>query len=121
MALTTAGRNHIASLLTGTGTAFNTANAHLGVGDSSAAFAIGQTDLQAATNKLRKPVDSAPGLATNVITFVATFGTGDANWAWNEIGVFNALSTGVMLCRVVQALGTKASGTWVLTHTVTVS
>jgi hypothetical protein len=120
MALTTAGRNHIASLLTGTGTAFNTANAHLGVGNSTTAFNASQTDLVGAS-KTRKVVDSAPGLATNVITFVATFGTGDANHAWDEIGVFNASSGGVMLSRVVQALGTKSSGTWVLTHTVTVS
>src|SRR5262245_64648861 len=32
-------------------TAFNNANAHTGVGDSSTAAALTQTDLQAATNK----------------------------------------------------------------------
>jgi hypothetical protein len=106
--------------LTGTGTPFNAANAHLGVGNSTTAFSAAHTDLQGAS-KTRKIVDSAPGLATNVMTFVATFGTGDANHAWDEVGVFNASSAGVMLCRVVQALGTKASGTWVLTHTVTVA
>lgn len=102
-------------------TAFNNANAHLGVGDSSTVFAVGQTDLQAATNKLRRAMDASyPQRSANVDTFKSTFGASDANFAWNEIGVFNAASSGVMLCRVVQAHGTKASGdTWVLTHTVT--
>lgn len=133
MALTTAGRDYLAAAAIGddTGTSgqalttFNNANAALGVGDSSTAFAAGQTDLQAATNKLRKAMDATfPSRATNVLTFKSTFGTTDANFAWAEVGVFNSPSaaTGTMLCRVVQSHGTKASGdTWVLTHTVTVA
>jgi hypothetical protein len=121
MALTTAGRNAIAGLIIGTGTDFANANAHLGVGDSLTAFAAGQTDLQAASNKFRRPMEATyPQLATNVIDFKSSFATGEANFAWNEVGVFNAVSAGTMLCRVVQSLGTKVSGTWTLTHSVTV-
>jgi hypothetical protein len=61
-----------------------------------------------------------PQRATNVLTFKSTFATGEANFAWQEIGVFNAAAAGDMLCRVVQSLGTKSSGSWALTHTVTV-
>ena len=103
-------------------TKFNSANAHLGVGDSSAAFASSQTDLQAATNKLRKPMDATyPQRSANVITWRATFGTTEANFAWNERGVFNALSGGQMLSRKVVSLGTKTSAaSWQLTCTDTV-
>jgi hypothetical protein len=122
MPVTTAGLNHIAGAIIGEAlTAFNAANAHLGVGDSSTAFSVGQTDLVAATNKFREAVDSAPGRAGAVLTFVATFETGDANFAWNEVGIFNASSSGTMLARVVSSLGTKASGDWTLTVTETLS
>lgn len=120
--LVTAGITALLSLLTGGGaTNFGNTNAYLGVGDSTTAAAVGQTDLQAATNKVRKamnatyPVSSAP-----TIDFQATFGSSDANFSWNELGTFNASSSGTMLNRVVQSLGTKASGsTWSLTETIT--
>ncbi|MEN8197867.1 MAG: hypothetical protein ABFS30_15355, partial [Pseudomonadota bacterium] len=70
MALTDAGRDHLAAILIGESpTDFNNANAHIGVGDSSTAFAKAQTDLQAATNKLRKAMNATfPTRATNVLT-----------------------------------------------------
>lgn len=123
MGLTTVGRDFIAGAITGHETTlFNSTNAHIGVGDSSAAFAAAQTDLQG-TNKLRKPMDATyPQRTNNQLTFKATFGAADANWTWNEWGVFNAASDGVMLNRKVENLGTKASGsTWVLTVTLTIT
>lgn len=104
-------------------TAFNNANAYLGVGDSSTAHAISQTDLQAATNKLRKAMDATfPTNSSGTLTFKSTFATTDANWAWAEWGVFNASSAGTMLSRKVQALGTKPSSEqWVLTVTVAIA
>lgn len=123
MALTTAGRNHIASAIIGGGvTAFNNANAYLGVGNSSTAFSAAHTDLQGGS-KARKAMDATyPTLSTNVITAVATFGSSDANFAWEEVGFFNASSSGTMMSRLVQAMGTKASGsTWVLTYTLTIT
>lgn len=102
-------------------TAFNNANAHIGVGDSSTAHAVGQTDLQAASNKLRKAMDATyPSGGSNVITFRSTYGTSDANFAWNEWGVFNASSSGTMLNRKVESLGTKTNTqTWQFTVTLT--
>jgi hypothetical protein len=93
-------------------------NAYLGAGDSTTAFAIGQTDLQAASNKTRKVATASR--ASGVLTFVASFGTSDANYAWEEVGIFNASSGGTMLARKVEALGTKTSAqVWQLTVTAT--
>ena len=124
MAMTTVGRDYIAQALVGEAfTAFNNANARIGVGDSSTAFAAGQTDLQAPANKLRKAMDATyPQRAANVLTFRATFGTAEANFAWNEWGVFNAAAAGQMLNRKVEALGTKTSAqTWQLTVNLTLN
>lgn len=123
MALTNAGRDEIAKLLIGTGTNFANANARIGVGDSTTAFAATQTDLQAATNKLRKAMDATfPTVSGNVITLKSTFAAADANFAWQEWGVFNAATAGTMLNRVVENNGTKLSGqTWVFQVTLTVN
>lgn len=110
-------------------TYFNNANAHIGVGDSSTAEAATHTDLQAATNKLRKAMDATYPLHTDgvvvgaaSIAFRSTFATGDANYAWNEWGIFNGSSGGRMLNRKVQSLGTKTSAaSWQLTVTLTLA
>jgi len=122
MALTDAGRNHLVQAGIGAGvTAFSNANAYIGVGDSSTAFSAAHTDLQASTNKLRKAMDATyPSGASNVIAFRSTFATGDANYAWNEWAIFNASSSGTMLSRKVESLGTKTSSqTWQFTATLT--
>lgn len=124
MPLTNAGRNFIAAAIINSGppTHFDASNCYLGVGDSNTVFAASQTDLQAASNKFRELVDAAPGLATNVITLVSTFESGDANFAWKEFGIFNASSAGTMLTRKVQDFGTKTSAAeWELTVDLTVS
>lgn len=113
-------------------TFFNNANAAVGVGDSTTAAADTQTDLQAATNKLRRGMDATYPLHTDTtgtagsksITFRSTFATADANWVWNEWGIFNSptAATGRMLNRKVEALGTKTSAaTWVLTITLSLA
>lgn len=114
MALTNAGRDFIAGAITGTGTFFNNANARIGVGDGTAAFAATQTDLQG-TNKFRKGMDAGyPTVTGNVLTFRSTFAGDEANFAWQEWGVFNAASGGTMLNRLVEYNGTKLAGqTWI--------
>lgn len=121
----------------GTGTAsqeltfFNNANAAIGVGDSSTAEADTQTELQAATNHLRKAMDATYPQHTDsdstagakTITFRSTFATTDANWAWQEWIIKNtttAGATGRALNRKVVSLGTKTSAaTWQFTVTIT--
>ena len=121
MGLTNAMRDLIAADVIGEAiTEFNNANAHLGVGDSSAGFVNTQTDLQGGS-KTRKAMDATfPSRAVNVVTLRATFGTGEANHAWDEWGVFNAAAAGTMQNRKVEALGTKtAVQSWQLTATIT--
>lgn len=123
MAITNAGAVLAATaLINDSATFLNNANAYLGVGDSTTAFSAAHTDLQAASNKLRVAMDSTyPQRSSNVLTFRSTFTTGQANFAWQEWGVFNASSSGTMFSRKVESLGTKTSAqTWQLTATITV-
>jgi hypothetical protein len=108
------------------GPLYDNTNAYLGVGDSTTAFANTQTDLVAATNRLKKGMEATyPTIAANVLTFRSLFGTGDANFAWQEWGVFNAgpaFATGTMMSRKVESLGTKTSAqSWQLTATITIT
>jgi hypothetical protein len=126
MALVNTGRNYMANaLIANPTTLFDVTNATIGVGTSSTAYAATQTDLLG--TKAYSVVDSAPTIATNVLTFVATFGTSEANFAWNEWGVFNSAGvapTGgdIMLNRKVESLGTKTSAqSWEITATLTVA
>lgn len=122
--LVTAGITALLNLLIGAGgTAFNNANAYLGVGDSTTAAAIGQTDLQAASNKVRKAMDATyPQVSANVVTFRCTFATGEANFSIQEQATFNAAAAGTMLNRKVTDLGTKTSAsTLQLTMTITIT
>lgn len=126
MGLTNAARDAIATaIVTGSlgVTTFNNANSYIGVGDSSTGYANTQTDLQAATNKLRVGMMATyPQQSTNVLTFKSQFSTAQANYAWNEWGVFNASSGGTMLSRRAESLGTKTSAqTWEITATLTLT
>jgi hypothetical protein len=97
-------------LIGGAGTTFSNANAYIGVGDSTDAEDVADTNLQAASNKVRKAMDSTfPSVSGANCTWQATFGTGDANFDWNEWAIFNAAAAGTMLNRKVESLGTKTS------------
>ena len=121
--LLTAGANALFNRLTNQGavTAFDATNGYLCVGSSSTAAAAGQTDLQGAS-KTRKVFDAAATVSSGSLTAVSTFTTSDANHAWNEAGIANASTGGILLNRVVQAFGTKTSSVqWVLTATLSAS
>lgn len=118
------GINLLTSLLCGgSGTPFNNANAYIGVGDSSAVESASQVGLQAATNKLYVAMDgSYPTFGTSQLAiWRSTFGSTQANFAWNEFTVANGNSgSAVNLNRKVSAQGTKISGqTWQCTITIT--
>jgi hypothetical protein len=112
-------------------TYLSNARAALGVGDSTTAAAATQTDLQAATNKMRKAMDATYPLHTDGTSsgnaswsLRSTFATGDANWAWQEWSVHNSVTaaTGRMLNRKVESLGTKTSAAaWTFTVTLTLA
>lgn len=103
-------------------TAYNNANAEIGVGDSATAEVATQTDLQAASNKLFKAMVAAyPARTNQSVDFRSDFLTAEANYAWAEWGVRNGVTRNKNLNRKVQALGTKTTGTWTLTATITIS
>lgn len=81
-----------------------------------------QTGLQATTNKLYKAMDATyPQIAGQVTTWQASFGDGEAVFAWREGTVANGNSDAAdNLNRKVMSLGTKgATGTWVLQLQIT--
>lgn len=124
MGMTNAFRDHLATTTIGSAvTAFDNANAKIGAGDSVTAFDAAQTDLQAAANKFRQGMEATyPQRSANVLTFRALFATGDANFAWQEWGIFNAAAAGTMMNRVVASLGTKTSAqSWQMTATITLN
>lgn len=115
-------------------TYFSNAQAAIGVGDSSTAAAATQTNLQGAAspaNRVRVAMDATYPVHTDgtasgnaSISFRSTFGTGVANFAWAEWGVFNSITDAVgrMLNRKAEALGTKTSAaTWTLTVTLSLA
>jgi len=100
---------------------FNNASTQIGVGDSNTAAAPTQTDLQAATNKTYKGMETGyPTSTSQKATFKASFGASEANYTWNEWVVKQATSA-KCLNRKVDALGTKSSGTWTLEVSITLS
>jgi len=120
------GINVMLDLLMGAaGTTFSNANAYLGVGDSNAAAAAAQTDLQAGVNKTYVGMVVAfPVVGTTAITFQSDFTGALGTYAWEECATFNgnAPPASAMLNRKVQSLGTKAAGaTWTLSMVITIS
>lgn len=124
MALVNLARDMLADAITGGSsyTKFTNAAAHIGVGNSATAYAATQTDLIGAS-KFRQPMEATyPSRAANVLTFRSLFATGDANFAWDEWGIFNASAASQMLSRKVEALGTKTSAvTRQVTATITIA
>lgn len=131
--LTTAGITRMLSLLIGAGgQAFTNTHARLGVGNGNTAATAADTDL-AGASKLYHGMDATfPSVATNVVTFKATFADAEANFAWTEwaidcggagTGATNAVVVAPLLNRRVPgtSLGTKTGGIWTLTVTVTIT
>lgn len=126
--LTTAGLTRITALIIGTlSTTLDSTRVRLGVGDSATAAAVGDTDL--GTNKYYRVMDATyPQASAGVLTFQGSFGSSDGNFAWQcwglDVGtatVTSSATVATLVNRKVSSLGTKASGTWVLTVTVTFS
>lgn len=126
--LTTAGLTRITGLIIGTlSTTLDSTRVRLGVGDSSTAATVSDTDL--GTNKYYHIMDATyPQASAGVLTFQASFGSSDGNFAWQSWGldvgtatVTSSATVATLVNRKVSSLGTKSSGTWVLTVTVTFS
>ncbi len=100
---------------------FDNAAAQIGVGDSNTAANATQTDLQAATNKTYKGMESGyPTSTSQKATFKASFGSSEANYAWEE-WVIKQSTSSICLNRKVESLGTKSTGTWALEVEISLS
>jgi len=131
--LLNAGINRLATLVVGAaGQAYTNAFARLGVGDGTAAAVATQIDLQGVSKYFKSCDAGFPNASTaQTITAQATYDTNTANFAWNEWGIdlggagsgtSSATVGAPLLNRKVPSpsLGTKASGTWVLTVTIVI-
>jgi hypothetical protein len=114
----TVGKNFIASRMKDT---TDTAMSHMEVGTGSTAAAVGDTALGAAVASSRVSLTSTT-VSTNSVAYVATFPAGTGTGALTEAGIFNASSSGTMLCRTVFSVINKgAADTLGITWTVTVN
>lgn len=122
----TAGVTRLWELATGVSAVhLDTTNTRLAVGDSATAAAVGDTDLLG-TNKFRKLVNGAPVISGRQTTFSAQFETGEANFAWLEVGVgWAASGANTLVSRsaiTAPGLGTKVNtAVWILNWTLGIS
>lgn len=99
----------------------DTAMSHMAVGSGTTSAAANQTAL--VTESARVSLTSTT-VTDNAVAYVATFpaGTPASLTALTEAGIFNASSSGTMLCRTVFAAVNKDVGdTMSITWTVTIS
>ena len=95
-----------------------TAMTHMGIG--SGTTAAGQTDLVTLLGS-REALDSTTA-STSTIAYVSSFEAGDGTGAVTEAGIFNASTSGTMLCRsVFSAINKGADDTMTITWTLTLS
>jgi hypothetical protein len=114
----TVGKNFIASRMKD---ATATAMSHMEVGTGTTAAAVGDTALQTPVASSRVALTSTT-VTTNSVAYVATFPAGTGTGALTEAGIFNASSSGTLLCRTVFSVINKgAADTLGITWTVTVN
>ena len=112
----TDGKEYVASRMKDTTKA---AMSHMAIGTGSTAAAASNAALGSEANRQTLTSTSVSGA---VVTYVATFGPGNGTGAITEAGLFNASSSGDMLCRTVFAVVNKGgSDSMTITWSVTVS
>jgi len=104
------------------GTTYSNANARVGVGESATAESATQTGLQGSTLTFKAMDATYPIRTAQTVDFRGTFGSADANIAWNEFTTDNGVTPNKNIHRKVSAQGTKTSGqTWILTVSLTIT
>jgi len=114
------GLAYIVSRMTGTS---KSVMSHMALGSGTTAAAAGQTDLVSILGS-REALDSTTITGTNneKVQYVCGFEAGDGTGAVTEAGLFNASSSGDMLCRTVFSVVNKAADdTMTVTWTITLS
>jgi hypothetical protein len=118
--VTTAGKTFIAARIAGTSAAVM---GWMEVGTGSTAAAVGDTALGAVVASSRTATSVSGGTpSSNTVVYATTFPAGTGTGALTEAGVFNASSSGTMLCRTVFSVINKgASDSMTITWTVTIN
>lgn len=112
----TVGKEFIASRIVN---ATADAMSHMAVGTDGTAPAVGNTVLGTQVGIVALSTSAASGTS---VTYTATFPAGTGTGALVEAGLFNAASTGTMLCRTTFPVVNKgASDTIAITWVVSVS
>lgn len=112
----TAGKGFVASRMKD---ATTTAMTHMAIGTGSTAAAASNTALGSQSARTTLTSTTVSGAD---VTYVDTFPAGTGTGAITEAGLFNASSSGTMLCRTVfEVVNKGASDSMTITWTVTVS
>ena len=112
----TDGKQFVASRMKDTTKA---AMSHMAIGTGSTAAAAADSALGSQADRNALTSTTVSGTA---VTYVASFGAGEGTGAITEAGLFNASSSGDMLCRTVFAVVNKGQNDAMsITWTVTVS
>jgi len=114
----TAGKGFVASRMIGTSAGVMT---HMAVGTGTTNPAAGDTALETQVGS-RKAFTTSSAVSGAVVTYVCAFSAGEGTGALTEAGIFNASSSGTMLCRTeFNVVNKGASDSMTITWTVTVS
>lgn len=117
------GKAHITSRMIGTA---SNVLSHMEVGTGNTAAAAGNTTLGSAVAASRTSLTSSTQVTSSTtgdsVQYICTFPAGTGTGALVEAGIFNAASSGTMLCRTVFSVVNKgASDAMTITWTVTLS
>lgn len=113
--ITTVGKNLIATLVSGSGTAFS----HMAIGTDSTTEAAGDTALGVEAGRVTL---TSKSVTSGTIAYIGDFPAGTGTGSIVEAGIFNASSGGTMLNRTTFSAVTKtASDALKITWNVTFS
>jgi hypothetical protein len=112
----TVGKEFVASRMIGVA---SNVMSHLAIGSGTTAAVVGNTTLE---NELTRVVLTSSLASANTVVYSAAFGSGVGTGAVTEAGIFNAASSGTMLCRTVFSVINKGIiDSMVITWTITIS
>ena len=115
--IVTAGKNDIASLISGAGSIMT----HMAVGTGTNTVAAGDTTLQTEIDRNALSV-SGGAPSSNTVVYTGVWSAADGTGALTEAGLFSASSGGTMMARTVfSAVNKGASDVLTITWTVTIS
>jgi len=113
----TAGKGFIASRMNTTTTTMS----HVELGTGTTGANVANTTLETVISSSRTALTSTT-VTANAVAYVVTFPAGTGTGAVTEAGIFNASSSGTMLCRTTFSVINKAAAdTLGITWTITVN